>query len=292
MSQKIEIEDLANPILTPFQQEAKDYGETLKLNLTTEAILNAASNNSGLKDFGNEAFIERLEVLMQSIMNDEGLAGIGRFGIFNDQVRYAENRLKFEKFKKDFPQYENEVISQPIIIIGLPRSGTTHLLNLMASDSRLKSLPYWETLRPFPENLINSSHDEDLRQETAFKEYDSFLQTMPLLKSMHDMHPNHIHEEIELQAMDFSTYLPEWLAYVPEWRDYYLAHDQIDHYKYLREILKAMQFIKGPKKWVLKSPQHLEQISPLLRTFPDATFVITYRDPLSVVLSTSTMLSY
>ena len=292
MSQKIEIEDLANPILTPFQQEAKDYGETLKLNLTTEAILNAASNNSGLKDFGNEAFIERLEVLMQSIMNDEGLAGIGRFGIFNDQVRYAENRLKFEKFKKDFPQYENEVISQPIIIIGLPRSVTTHLLNLMASDSRLKSLPYWETLRPFPENLINSSHDEDLRQETAFKEYDSFLQTMPLLKSMHDMHPNHIHEEIELQAMDFSTYLPEWLAYVPEWRDYYLAHDQIDHYKYLREILKAMQFIKGPKKWVLKSPQHLEQISPLLRTFPDATFVITYRDPLSVVLSTSTMLSY
>ena len=292
MSQKIEIEDLANPILTPFQQEAKDYGETLKLNLTTEAILNTASNNSGLKDFGNEAFIERLEVLMQSIMNDEGLAGIGKFGIFNDQVRYAENRLKFEKFKKDFPQYENEVISQPIIIIGLPRSGTTHLLNLMASDSRLKSLPYWETLRPFPENLINSSHDEDLRQETAFKEYDSFLQTMPLLKSMHDMHPNHIHEEIELQAMDFSTYLPEWLAYVPEWRDYYLKHDQIGHYKYLREILKAMQFIKGPKKWILKSPQHLEQISPLLRTFPDATFVITYRDPLSVVLSTSTMLSY
>ena len=292
MSQKIEIEDLANPILTPFQQEAKDYGETLKLNLTTEAILNAASNNSGLKDFGNEAFIERLEVLMQSIMNDEGLAGIGKFGIFNDQVRYAENRLKFEKFKNDFPQYENEVISQPIIIIGLPRSGTTHLLNLMASDSRLKSLPYWETLRPFPENLINSSHDEDLRQETAFKEYDSFLQTMPLLKSMHDMHPNHIHEEIELQAMDFSTYLPEWLACVPEWRDYYLAHDQIDHYSYLKEILQAMQFMKGPKKWILKSPQHLEQISPLLRTFPDATFVITYRDPLSVVLSTSTMLSY
>ncbi len=292
MSQKIEIEDLANPILTPFQQEAKDYGETLKLNLTTEAILNDASNNSGLKDFGDEGFIERLEILMQSILNDEGLAGIGKFGIFNDQVRYAENRLKFEKFKKDFPQYENEVISQPIIIIGLPRSGTTHLLNLMASDSRLKSMPYWESLRPFPEHLINSNHDEDLRQETAFKEYDSFLQTMPLLKSMHDMHPNHIHEEIELQAMDFSTYLPEWLAYVPEWRDYYLAHDQIDHYSYLKEILKAMQFMKGPKKWILKSPQHLEQISPLLRTFPDATFVITYRDPLSVVLSTSTMLSY
>jgi hypothetical protein len=109
---------------------------------------------------------------------------------------------------------------------------------------------------------------------------------------MHDMHPNHIHEEIELQAMDFSTYLPEWLAYVPEWRDYYLTHDQTNHYEYLKDVLKAMQFIKGPKKWVLKSPQHLEQILPLLNTFPDATFAITYRDPLSVVLSTATMLSY
>ena len=115
------------------------------------------------------------------------------------------------------------------------------------------------------------------------------LQTMPLLKSMHDMHPNHIHEEIELQAMDFSTYLPEWLAYVPEWRDYYI-HNQINHYQYLKDILKAMQFIQGPKKWIPKSPQHLEHL--LLATFPDATFAITYRDPLSVVLSTATMLSY
>ena len=68
---------------------------------------------------------------------------------------------------------------------------------------------------------------------------------------MHDMHPNHIHEEIELQAMDFSTYLPEWLAYVPEWRDYYLSHNQINHYQYLKDVLKAMQFIQGPQKWIL-----------------------------------------
>ena len=292
MSKKIKIQDLKNPLLTDFQQSAKDYGETIKLNLTAGAIINSACNNTGLKDFGSEDFVERLNILMESVTNDTGLAGIGKLGIFNDQIRYAENRLKFEKFKKQFPQYENEVISQPIIIIGLPRSGTTHLLNLIASDSRLKSIPYWESLRPFPENLTNLNLDKDLRQEIAFKEYENFLQTMPLLKSMHDMHPNHIHEEIELQAMDFSTYLPEWLAYVPEWRDYYLKNDQINHYKYLKEILKVMQFIKGPKKWVLKSPQHLEQINPLIKTFPDATFVITYRDPLSVVLSTATMLSY
>ena len=292
MSSKIKIDDLANPLLTEFQQATKDFGETLKLDLTSEAIINEAFKNSGLQDFGDEDFISRLDVLMRSVSNDEGLAGIGKLGIFNDQVRYLENRLKFEKFKKKFPEYHQEIISQPIIIIGLPRSGTTHLLNLLASDSRLKSIPYWESLRPFQEKLIDLENDKDLRQEEAFKEYESFLQTMPLLKSMHDMHPNHIHEEIELQAMDFSTYLPEWLAHVPEWRDYYLSHDQVNHYQYLKDVLKAMQFIRGPKKWVLKSPQHLEQIPALIKTFPDATFAITYRDPLSVVLSTATMLSY
>ena len=292
MSNKITINDLSNPTLTEFQKTAKNYGETLKVELTSEAVIQKASENSKLQDFGDEDFISRLDILMQSVSNDEGLAGIGKLGIFNDQVRYAENRLKFERFKKKFPEYNEEVISKPIIIIGLPRSGTTHLLNLIASDSRLKSIPYWQSLRPFHEKLIDLNNEEDSRQEVAFEEYKSFLKTMPLLKSMHDMHPNHIHEEIELQAMDFSTYLPEWLAYVPEWRDYYLTHDQRNHYEYLKDVLKAMQFIKGPKKWVLKSPQHLEQILPLLRTFPDATFAITYRDPLSVVLSTATMLSY
>ncbi len=292
MSNKITINDLSNPTLTEFQKTAKNYGETLKVELTSEAVIQKASKNSKLQDFGDEDFISRLDILMQSVSNDEGLAGIGKLGIFNDQVRYAENRLKFERFKKKFPEYNEEVISKPIIIIGLPRSGTTHLLNLIASDSRLKSIPYWQSLRPFHEKLIDLNNEEDSRQEVAFEEYKSFLKTMPLLKSMHDMHPNHIHEEIELQAMDFSTYLPEWLAYVPEWRDYYLTHDQRNHYEYLKDVLKAMQFIKGPKKWVLKSPQHLEQILPLLRTFPDATFAITYRDPLSVVLSTATMLSY
>ena len=182
MSNKIQINDLSNPILTEFQKDAKNYGETLKVDLTSEAVIKKACENSSLQDFGDEGFISRLDVLMQSVSNDEGLAGIGKFGIFNDQVRYAENRLKFEKFKKKFPEYNEEVISKPIIIIGLPRSGTTHLLNLIAADSRLKSIPYWQSLRPFHEKLINLNNEEDSRKEIAFEEYKNFLETMPLLK--------------------------------------------------------------------------------------------------------------
>ena len=78
---------------------------------------------------------------------------------------------------------------------------------------------------------------------------------MPLLKNMHEMSPDHVHEEIELQALDFSSYLPEWVATVPRWRDYYLAHDQQPHYDYLKRVLPALQWLRGPDRWY--EPQYV-----------------------------------
>ena len=115
---------------------------------------------------------------------------------------------------------------------------------------------------------------------------------MPLLKNMHDMAPEHVHEEIELQCIDFSSYELEWIATVPRWRDHYLAEDQRPSYAYMKNVLRALQWMRGPKRWILKSPQHMEQLGPLMDTFPDATVAITHRDPVSVIASTVTMLVY
>jgi hypothetical protein len=79
---------------------------------------------------------------------------------------------------------------------------------------------------------------------------------------------------------------------VPRWRDYYFAHDQTPHYAYLKRVLQALQWLRGPDRWILKSPQHMEQLGPLIDTFPDATVVITHRDPVSVIASAVTMLVY
>ena len=70
---------------------------------------------------------------------------------------------------------------------------------------------------------------------------------------------------------------------MPTWRDYYLAHDQTPHYEYLRTVLKVLQWLRGGERWVLKSPQHIEQFPVAARPrSPDATFVVTHRDPVSV----------
>jgi Sulfotransferase family len=84
----------------------------------------------------------------------------------------------------------------------------------------------------------------------------------------------------------------ETLAPMPTWRDYYLAHDQTPHYEYLRTVLKALQWLRGGARWVLKSPQHIEQFGPLAATFPEATFIVTHRDPVSVTTSVATMITY
>ena len=109
---------------------------------------------------------------------------------------------------------------------------------------------------------------------------------------MHPMSPDHIHEELELQLPNFSSYNQEWIARSPRWRDYYLAHDQTEHYAYLKRVLKILQWFSPRERWILKSPQHLEQIGPLMTTFPDATVVVTHRDPVSVIQSAATMLAY
>ena len=93
---------------------------------------------------------------------------------------------------------------------------------------------------------------------------------MPHFALMHEMTTDHVHEEIQLLANDFSSMLMETVGHVPAWRDYYLDHDQTPHYQHLRTQLQAMQFLRGGRRWLLKSPQHLEQLPVLERVFPGA----------------------
>lgn len=115
---------------------------------------------------------------------------------------------------------------------------------------------------------------------------------LPEFRWMHQMTVHHAHEEIQLVAIDISTMLFETIAPIPSWRDVYLSRDQRPSYEYLKTVLQVLQWSRGGTRWVLKSSQHLEQFPALLATFPDATFVVTHRDPVSVTVSMVTMLAY
>ena len=288
MGERIRIEDLAEPVLSAHQEGALAFGESVDTTLSVDAVLGAAVDRTGLDDFGPEDFRDRLALWLDEVDRDPERTGLGRMILFNDCVRYAANRLRLHDLLERHPEIHDQEIVAPIIVVGLPRSGTTHLVNLLAADPRLRSLPLWESYEPVPV----PGEPEDARYRRCAEAWDAMQQTVPLLAAMHPMAPDHVHEELELQLPDFSSYELEWVARVPGWRDHYLATDQTPHYAYLHTVLKVLQWYSPGERWVLKSPQHLEQLGPLLTTFPDATVVVTHRDPVSVIQSAATMLAY
>ena len=166
-------------------------------------------------------------------------------------------------------------------------------MNLISADTRLRSLPWWEAIEPVPppgERGLPVAEDPRWQRAAAGWELQDAL--LPHMKAMHEFSPDHVSEDVELQAIDFSSYLLEWLAVVPEWRDYYLAHDQSGTYAYLKRALQALTWLRGPNRWVLKCPQHMEQLPVLHQTFPDATVVISHRDPVASIQSAITMACY
>jgi hypothetical protein len=288
MGQRIRIDDLAEPVLSEHQQGALAFGESVDTELTVDAVLAAAVDRTGLDDFGPDDFRDRLARWLDEVDRDPDRTGLGRMILFNDCVRYAANRLRLHDLLQRHPEIHDEEIVAPVIVVGLPRSGTTHLVNLLAADPRLRSLPLWESYEPVPV----PGEPDDARHRRCADAWAAMQQTVPLLAAMHPMAPDHVHEELELQLPDFSSYELEWVARVPRWRDTYLATDQTPHYAYLKTVLKVLQWYRAGERWVLKSPQHLEQLGPLLATFPDATIVVTHRDPVSVIQSAATMLAY
>ena len=293
MSNEIRIEDLGAPVLNDLQRMGLEYGEAKHTELTVDAVCTAAAGQTGLDDFGSEDFRERLGVQLEEVDADPERTGLGRMLMFGDSLRYATNRLRIRDLLKRHPEILDIPIEKPVIVIGLPRSGTTNLVNLLAADTRFRSMPLWESYEPAPDpNEVTSADGIDPRWARCQQMWEGMQAGAPFIAAMHPMAPDHVHEEIELMTPDFSSYNLEWVARVPGWRDYYLAHDQTPHYAYMKTVLQIMQWYRPRERWVLKSPQHLEQIGPLLATFPDATIVVTHRDPVAVVQSTITMLTY
>ena len=293
MSDEIRIDDLASPVLNDLQRMGLEYGETVHTDLSVDAVCEAAVAATGLDDFGPDDFRERLDVQLSEMDADEERTGLGRMMMFGDCLRYASNRLRIRDLLLEHPEILDIEIDRPVIVIGLPRSGTTNLVNLLASDSRFRSMPLWESYEPVPNPDEPAEVDGvDPRWTRCQKAWEAMQAGAPFIAAMHPMNPDHVHEELELMLPDFSSYNLEWVARTPRWRAHYLGHDQTPHYAYMKTVLQILQWYRPRERWVLKSPQHLENIGPLMATFPDATVVVTHRDPVAVVQSTITMVTY
>lgn len=290
---EIRIADLRHPVRDAEEQAFHDMARAMEADLDPDRLMERARRDTGLDDLGDPTLVDRLRVMVAAVEADTGLTGLGRWIIRERLLGLLRARLRFEDFTRRNPESLEVELEPPIIVVGLPRSGTTHLVNLLATDRRLRSMPWWEVAEPIPVMGDGPGPDGvDPRYRRSLRQWEATNRVSPLTALMHDRPPWSIEEDCELVDLDLCGYSMEWQARVPAWRDHYFGLDQRRHYAFLRRELQVLSYLRGPQRWVLKTPQHLEWIGPLMDTFPDATIAFTLRDPVAVLQSAITMLAY
>jgi Sulfotransferase family len=289
----VQIHDLAEPEFTGEVEEIRTFMDLMAADTPLDAgvLHQKAMDETGLDDFGADDYRERFDLFLTALSEIDGLHGPGILSFHMQLLQVLKNRLLMEQLLKDHPQIRDIELVPPVVIAGLPRTGTTHLHNLLAAGPTFRVLRYWESIEPFP-MAAEIGVEPDPRLARTDLAVDFMNQAMPHFKLMHEMTTEHVHEEIQLLFNDVSSMLMETLGHVPAWRDHYLAHDQTAHYEHLKLQLQLMQHLRGGRRWLLKSPQHLEQLPVLESVFPGVTVVVTHRDPVPVTLSMLLMLCY
>lgn len=294
--EEVRLTDLAQPEFSADVTAIFDVMGTMAEGLRLDADqlhAMATEQTGGLTDFGPRDYADRLDVLLAAMRQVDGLTPAGLLNLHTQVLQMLKNRLLLVDLLAREPGIADRALVPPVVIAGLPRTGTTHLHNLLSAGPAFRSLPYWESVEPFP--LAAEVGEIEPRRERTGQATWFADEAMPYFKRMHEMTTDHVHEEIQLLANDFSTMFFETIAEVPAWRDHYLASDQTPHYAHLRLQLKALQHLRNEglgDRWLLKSPQHLEQLPVLADVFPGATVVVTHRDPVAVVTSMATMVVY
>lgn len=261
--------------------------------LQAQSLLNHARTSSGLSDFGDPAFMTALDVLCRSAEEELDLNALGRRHLHGQIGDHLVQRLRFIDLWKRVPAILDEPIERPLFIVGLPRSGTTFLQQLLAQNPSMRVTPFWEELSPLPDHdaAIRPPDDAPLIERAA-KNIEGLRQHAPGLLELHQLAVDQPEEEIYLLAPGFSSMVYEWTYILPSYASWYAQQDHTEGYRFFRRVLQTLQWLRGGKRWLLKAPQHMEQIKPLLAVFPDATIIETLRDPATAAVSCANLTAY
>ncbi len=256
-------------------------------------LMNAARHQTGLDDFGDAPLVEPLGVLCRSLEDELEFHALGKSYLRKQLLALLSTRLRLTDLWKRRPEILEQPIERPLIIIGLPRSGTTILHRLLARDPMLRAAPFWELSMPLPLGDPESPAPEpDPRIPLVQAGLDTLSTMAPDLAQMHEIQVDEPDEDISLLIYGFSSLQFEWSYMVPGYSRYYRDTDQTEGYRMFKRVLQTMQWLRGGRRWALKAPQHLEQLGPLLAVFPDATLVQTHRDPVVAIVPLASLTAY
>jgi hypothetical protein len=246
---------------------------------------------AGLHDFGSPYYREGLERTVDALNNEAELSEIGNVIQHATISNALIQRLKVEDTYAQHPEIDDEVVGGPVFVIGLPRTGTTALSQLVAADPQFRSLRMWESQAPTPPPET-ATQDSDPRIAQAEEGLRMLDEMFPLMKTMHNSEATAATECQDLMGMSFRTFHFDGAVRVPSYLDWLMHCDMRETYTFHRRVLKLLQWHCPPTLWHLKTPVHMFALDALVEAYPNAKFLWSHRDPAKVLGSVCSLIRY
>jgi hypothetical protein len=262
-----------------------------QVEIDEKSLMEEAKRNTGLSDFGDEGFLVGLRKLLWSLENEARLNPVGRLIAHGVLMRNLENRLMVARDWRQHPEMGREEIVKPLFVVGLPRTGSTILHDLLAQDPGNRVPLTWECHRPSP-----PPERETYQTDPRIAECDEYIAMtsgalIPEFQAIHPMGARLAQECLMLQAHDFVSVIFANQFRIPTYQEWVETTDLGPVYATHRRQLQYMQWRCPGERWVLKSTGHLWGLAPLFETYPDAGIVMTHRDPLKLIASHASLVS-
>lgn len=252
--------------------------------LDEASLLRAAGKRTGLSDLGDGPFLEPLRLLLASLEEEAQLTWLGRSIARMELVRLIENRLKLVEDRRANPEIAEQEIRRPIFVVGLPRTGSTILHDILAQDPANRVPLTWECMWPSPPPE-RDSYETDPRIASCDARFPGVDRLIPGFKAMHPMGARLAQECVVLFQHSMTSPIFHNEYRVPSYQDWVDTCDWAPHYDFHRRQLQQLQWRCPGERWVLKSGGHMWGLEHLLATYPDARVVQAHRDPLKVAAS-------
>jgi Sulfotransferase family len=251
-------------------------------------LIGAARQATGLSDFGDDRFRVPFRVLLRALTTEARLTCIGRIVARGDIVALLTSRLRLEADRVRHPGIADEQVRRPLFIVGLPRTGSTLLHQLLAQDPAARVARAWEVMEPSPPPERGHYHTDPRIARAAWR-LRWFDRLAPEFKKVHPLGAELPLECIAIMSASFLSPRFHTTYHVPTYQAWLADADLGPAYDFHRRFLQHLQWRMPAGHWVLKAPSHVFGFEALFRTYPDALVVQTHRDPLRVLGSVASL---
>ena len=266
-----------------------------RIRLDKNELIRRAKKVTGLNDLGRDFRDEPVDRMLRSINEEANLHPVGRFITHERLVSLLSIRLRAEYFFKKHPEILEQELYPAWIIVGLQRTGTTKLHRLLAVDPNHRVIPSWEVINPMPLNpdyRPSGVHEDPTRLKVARTSVKAVKLMSPGFFAIHPIDALQPEEDILMLDVSFLSTTTEAMMNVPSYAAWLEQTDQSPAYEYAVKMLKFLQWVKPAKRWVLKTPHHLEFPHLIMKYFNDVKFIWPHRNIYESVPSYLSMLTY